>query len=43
MKITAVETLRLGQFGNVVWVLIKTDENITGRGEPFLGAAAVEA
>ena len=43
MKITAVETLRLGQFGNVVWILIKTDENITGLGETFLGAAAVEA
>jgi galactonate dehydratase len=43
MKITEVETLRLGQFGNVVWVLIRTDENITGLGETFLGAAAVEA
>ena len=43
MKITRVETLRLGQFGNVVWVLIRTDEGITGLGETFLGAAAVEA
>ena len=43
MKITEVETLRLGQFGNVVWVLIRTDETITGLGETFLGAAAVEA
>ena len=43
MKITEVETLRLGQFGNVVWVLIRTDENITGLGETFLGASAVEA
>jgi len=43
MKITSVETLRLGQFGNVVWIMVRTDEGITGLGETFLGAAAVEA
>lgn len=43
MKITGVETLRLGQFANVLWVLIRTDEGLTGLGETFLGAAAVEA
>ncbi|WMT86664.1 mandelate racemase/muconate lactonizing enzyme family protein [Pelagibacterium sp. 26DY04] len=43
MKITAVETLRLAEFANIVWVLIKTDEGITGLGETFMGAAAVEA
>lgn len=43
MKITSVETLRLTEFGNVVWVLVRTDEGITGLGETFMGAAAVEA
>ncbi|WP_116652932.1 mandelate racemase/muconate lactonizing enzyme family protein [Pelagibacterium sediminicola] len=43
MKITDVETLRLGEFPNIVWVLIHTDEGVTGLGETFMGAAAVEA
>lgn len=43
MKITAVETLRLGEFSNIIWVLIRTDEGITGLGETFMGAGAVEA
>ncbi|WP_376090744.1 mandelate racemase/muconate lactonizing enzyme family protein [Roseomonas sp. CCTCC AB2023176] len=43
MKITAIETLRLGEFPNLCWVLIRTDEGITGLGETFMGAAAVEA
>src|SRR5690606_14689292 len=43
MKITAVETLRLSEFSNIVWILIRTDEGITGLGETFMGAAAVEA
>ena len=43
MKITAVETLRLGEFPNIVWVLIRTDEGVSGLGETFMGAAAVEA
>jgi galactonate dehydratase len=43
MKITAVETVRLGEFPNLVWVRLKTDEGLTGLGETFMGAAAVEA
>lgn len=43
MKITSVETLRLTEFGNVVWVIVRTDEGLTGLGETFMGAAAVEA
>jgi len=43
MKITAVETLRLGEFANIIWILIRTDEGISGLGETFMGAAAVEA
>ena len=43
MKITGVETLRLGEFPNIVWILIQTDEGLTGLGETFMGAGAVEA
>ena len=43
MKITNVETIRLGEFPNIIWVRIHTDEGLTGLGETFMGAAAVEA
>lgn len=43
MKITAVETIRLGEFPNLVWIRLRTDEGLTGLGETFMGAAAVEA
>ncbi|MBB4018547.1 L-alanine-DL-glutamate epimerase-like enolase superfamily enzyme [Chelatococcus caeni] len=43
MKITAVETLRLGEFANIVWIRLHTDEGLVGLGETFMGAAAVEA
>ena len=43
MKITDVQTLRLGEFPNIIWVQLHTDEGLTGLGEPFMGAAAVEA
>ena len=43
MKITAVETLRLGEFPNLCWLRLHTDEGIVGLGETFFGAAAVEA
>ena len=43
MKITQLETLRLGEFPNILWVRIYTDEGLTGLGETFMGAAAVEA
>ncbi len=43
MKITQVETLRLGEFPNILWVRIYTDEGLVGLGETFMGAAAVEA
>jgi len=43
MKISAVETVRLGEFPNLVWVRLRTDEGLTGLGETFMGAAAVEA
>ena len=43
MKITDVQTLRLGEFPNIIWVQLHTDEGLTGLGETFMGAAAVEA
>jgi L-alanine-DL-glutamate epimerase-like enolase superfamily enzyme len=43
MKITAIKTLRLAEFANIIWVVIETDEGITGLGETFFGASAVEA
>jgi galactonate dehydratase len=43
MKITAVETIRLREFANLVWVRLHTDEGLIGLGETFMGAAAVEA
>ncbi|NRG16920.1 mandelate racemase/muconate lactonizing enzyme family protein [Rhizobiales bacterium] len=43
MKITGVETIRLDEFPNLVWVRIATDAGIFGLGETFFGASAVEA
>ena len=43
MKITSLETLRLGEFPNILWVRVHTDEGLTGLGETFLGAETVEA
>lgn len=43
MKVTALETIRLAEFPNLIWVLVHTDEGLTGLGETFFGAQAVEA
>lgn len=43
MKITGLETVRLGEFPNLVWVRLHSDEGLTGLGETFFGASAVEA
>lgn len=43
MKITAVETLRLGEHPNLLWVRVHTDEVLVGLGETWFGAAAAEA
>lgn len=43
MKITQVESIRLGEFPNIIWVRLYTDEGLVGLGETFMGAAAVEA
>ena len=43
MKITEVQTIRLDEFPNVLWVRVHTDAGITGLGETFYGPRAVEA
>ncbi len=43
MKITALETIRIAERPNLLWVEVETDEGITGLGETFFGAATVEA
>jgi len=41
MKITAVETIQLREYPNLLWVELHTDEGIVGLGETFRGADAV--
>ena len=43
MQIDAIRTLRLGEFPNLLWLVVETEEGVTGLGETFFGAAAVEA
>ena len=43
MKITAVETVRVEEYPNLLWVRIQTDEGVTGLGETFFGAGTAEA
>lgn len=43
MKITAIETIRIAEHPNLIWLQVHTDDGVTGLGETFLGAAAVEA
>jgi galactonate dehydratase len=43
MKITALETIRLAEFGNLLWLRVHTSEGLIGLGETFMGPEAVEA
>jgi galactonate dehydratase len=43
MKITGIETIRIAEHPNLVWVEIGTDQGVTGLGETFFGAKSVEA
>jgi len=43
MKVSALETIQLGEFPNLVWVRIHTDEGLVGLGETFFGANTVAA
>ncbi|NOZ31715.1 MAG: mandelate racemase/muconate lactonizing enzyme family protein [Alphaproteobacteria bacterium] len=43
MKISAIETVRITERPNLIWVLVHTDEGLTGLGETFFLANTVEA
>jgi len=43
VKITAIRTYRVEEFANLLWVHVETDAGLTGLGETFFGAEAVEA
>jgi L-alanine-DL-glutamate epimerase-like enolase superfamily enzyme len=43
MKITALETVRIEEAPNLLWILVHTDEGLTGLGETFFLARTVEA
>jgi L-alanine-DL-glutamate epimerase-like enolase superfamily enzyme len=41
LRITAIETIQLAEFSNLLWVRVHTDEGPVGLGETFFGADAV--
>jgi len=43
VKVRAIETIRIDEFPNLLWVQLHTDEGLTGTGETFFGPAAAEA
>ena len=43
MKITRLETLRLEEFPNLVWLRVHTDAGLAGLGETSYAAQSVEA
>jgi L-alanine-DL-glutamate epimerase-like enolase superfamily enzyme len=43
MRIAALETIRVAERPNLLWLRVHTDEGLTGLGETFFGAATVEA
>ena len=43
MKITAIETVQIGEFPNLLYVRVHTDEGLVGLGETFGGPAGVAA
>jgi galactonate dehydratase len=43
VKITAIDTIRIEQFPNLLWLQIHTDDGHVGLGEAFYGVASAEA
>lgn len=43
MPVAALETLRLAEFPNLLWVVVEDEEGVRGVGESFFGADATEA
>lgn len=42
MKITGIETIRLEEYPNLLWLQVHTDQGLIGLGETFFGPRAVE-
>lgn len=43
MKISKLETIRIAERPNLIWIEVHSDEGLIGLGETFYGAATVEA
>lgn len=43
MKITRIETIRIEEYPNLLWLRLHTDNGLIGLGETFIGPEAVEA
>jgi galactonate dehydratase len=43
MRIAGIETVRIAERPNLLWLLVHTDEGLSGLGETFFGAETVEA
>jgi L-alanine-DL-glutamate epimerase-like enolase superfamily enzyme len=43
MKITAIDTIRIEEFANLLWLRVQTDEGLYGLGETFFLPRTVEA
>jgi galactonate dehydratase len=43
VKVSAIETIHVGAYPNILWVEVQTDEGFTGLGETFRGPRAVAA
>lgn len=43
MKISALETIRIAERPNLIWLQVHTDQGLVGLGETFFGASTVEA
>jgi galactonate dehydratase len=43
MKITALQTIRIAERPNLIWLQVHTDQGLVGLGETFFGAGTVEA
>jgi galactonate dehydratase len=42
LKITAIETIRIEEFGNLLWLQVHTSDGVVGLGETFMHAGTVE-
>ena len=43
MKVSSIETIRLEEFSNLLFVQVKTDEGLVGLGETFYGPSSAES